>query len=128
MKDRIINYFKTDRSHASGVSLVMELSGRMALKKQLNIHPQSEYTTGLVHEELREIAGISRDELTGIFSMPVQKVVPVEPEVLQKTDKKPAKPKETNAKKNTADADATKKGKVPVAVGIPAEKKASLKK
>ena len=48
MKEVIKNYFETDRSHASGVTLVIKFRTRLALKKQVNMHPESEYMTGVV--------------------------------------------------------------------------------
>ena len=81
MKEEIVNYFKKDRSHAGGVALVIKHSNRLALKKQINVHPQSEYLTGVVHEELRDLAGISPDDLQDLFSVPVVKESQAAPEV-----------------------------------------------
>jgi len=144
MKEKILNYFKYDRSHAGGVALVMELSSRLHLKKQLNIHPESEYMTGVVHEELREIAGISNDELRGMLAEPVQKlnVTVPEPEVKVvdppvgtttsgKKTKAPVAPKAAKAPvapKAAKAPVAPKATKAPVVPKVPAEKKASLKK
>ncbi len=74
MKTTIINFFKTDRSYRGGVSLVQQFSIKLGLKKQLNIHPESDYLKGCVFEELREIAGISNEELRTILSLPLPKV------------------------------------------------------
>ncbi len=76
MKEEIKNYFTTDRSHACGVALVIKHSNRLSLKKQVNIHPQSEYMTGVIHEELRELAGLSRDELYELLQKPISKPLP----------------------------------------------------
>ena len=76
MKEEIKNYFTTDRSHALGVALVIKHSNRLSLKKQVNIHPQSEYMTGIIHEELRELAGLSRDELYELLQKPISKPLP----------------------------------------------------
>ena len=73
MKTKIVNFFKTDRSHATGAALVIELSNRLALKKQVNIHPQSEHLTGVIFQELRELAGLSQDQLDDLLSVPVCK-------------------------------------------------------
>ncbi len=78
MKADILKYFKTDRSHAAGVALVIKHSNRLSLKKQLNIHPQSDYMTGIVYEELRELAGISREDLHDILVQPISKNEPDE--------------------------------------------------
>ena len=71
MKEEIKNYFTTDRSHASGVALVIKHSSRLSLKKQVNIHPESEYMTGVIHEELRELAGLSREQLYELLQKPI---------------------------------------------------------
>ena len=114
MKEKIVKYFKTDRSHASGVALIMGLSNRLALKKQINIQPQSDYLTGVIHEELRELGGISPAEMKNILSVPVAKVIPQVAEA--STEVKPQDPEPPAAPK------ATKAVKTPVA------KKASRKK
>jgi len=77
MKTTILKYFKTDRSYRAGVSLIQQYSVKLGLKKQLNIHPQSDYLMGCVIEELREIAGISNLDLKTLLSVPVQKIQPV---------------------------------------------------
>jgi len=88
MKNAIRNYFKTDRSHASGAALVIQFSKRLALKKQINIQPESSYMLGVIHEELRELGGISPAEMKGLLSTPVVKPsavvaeVKAEPEIL----------------------------------------------
>jgi hypothetical protein len=73
MKTAIINYFKNNRSYRGGVSLVQQFSIKLGLKKQLNIHPESDYLQGCVFEELREIAGISNEEMRTILSLPLPK-------------------------------------------------------
>lgn len=73
MKEEIKNYFRTDRSHAGGVSLIMKHSNKLGLKRQLNVQPESRYLTGVVHEELRTLAGITADEYNILMSAPVQK-------------------------------------------------------
>ena len=89
MKQEIIQYFKTDRSHASGVSLIIRYSNHLALKKQVNIHPESEYMTGVIREELRELAGISREELRNMLK---EKTLKPFSEILQNTQKSPTTP------------------------------------
>ena len=71
MKDQIINYFKTDRTHASGVTLIMEHTSNIAIKRQLNVQPESAFLTGVVHEELRRLAMISRDDFRDMMLEPV---------------------------------------------------------
>ena len=63
MKKEIENYFSSDGSYEKGVALVMEHSNRLALKKQLNIQPKSDYMLGVIHEELRTIANLSQSEV-----------------------------------------------------------------
>ena len=82
MKTEILNYFKTDRGHAAGVVLVQKYSRKLALKKQVNIHPESKFLTGVINEELRELAGITEKQLQELLRMPIVKIavpeVPIE--------------------------------------------------
>ena len=78
MKEEIIKYFKTDRSHASGVKLLLKYSNRLSLRKQVNTHPESKYLTGVIHEELRAIAGISQDDMHDMLLYPKVNPVPDE--------------------------------------------------
>jgi hypothetical protein len=128
MKTEILKYFKEDRSHAGGVALVHKFSHSLALKKQVNIHPQSEYMTGVIHDHLREIAGILAKELQDILRQPVIKQVAAEP------PKEVNPPKPTTSRKPRASRSKAKKGPVKPkdakakAPKAPAEKKESLKK
>jgi hypothetical protein len=102
MKEKILNYFRTDRSHQAGVTLIIEYSTRLHLKKQLNVHPASEYMTGVVHEELRQLAGISPDDLKGILADPVQKKsLPVQEPIIQPTSTLPDPPVDPPAGKKS---------------------------
>jgi hypothetical protein len=74
MKTAILKYFESDRSYRGGVSLVMRYSPKLGLKKQLNIHPESDYLKGCIVEELRELSGIKSSELDNILSKPVKTV------------------------------------------------------
>ncbi len=85
MKEEIKNYFKTDRSHSGGVALIIKHSNRLSLKKQVNIHPASEYMTGVIHEELRELSGIQRDELHDLLQLPIAPTIPAEQPVAVQT-------------------------------------------
>ena len=78
MKEEIIKYFKTDRSYASGLKLIIRYSNRLSLKKQLNIHQQSDYLAGVINEELRELAGLTPDGLEDILLRPIVKTIPDE--------------------------------------------------
>jgi len=72
MKTEILKYLETDRSYRGGVSLVIKYSSKLGLKKQLNIHPQSDYLKGCIIEELRELAGLKIAELKIILSTAVK--------------------------------------------------------
>ena len=78
MKEEIIKYFKTDRSYARGAALIFRYSNRLSLKKQVNLHAESEYLTGVIYQELRELAGISHDELEDMLLRPAVKTIPDE--------------------------------------------------
>ena len=78
MKEEIIKYFKTDRSYASGAALIFRYSNRLSLKKQVNIHAESEYLAGVINEELRELAGLTSDALDDILLRPIVKTLPDE--------------------------------------------------
>lgn len=72
MKTDILKYFETDRSYRAGVSLVIKYSPKLGLKKQLNIHPESDYLKGCIVEELRELSQMKEAELDIILSKPVR--------------------------------------------------------
>jgi hypothetical protein len=72
MKTEILKYFETDRSYRAGVSLVIKYSPKLGLKKQLNIHPESDYLKGCIVEELRELSQMKEAELAIIMSKPVR--------------------------------------------------------
>jgi hypothetical protein len=124
MKEKILTYFKSDRSYTGGVALVLQFSSRLHIRKQLNIQSESDYMLGVIHEELRELAGISRPELTDMLKEPVV----VKSEV--------SAPVEDTSAASTADpvdvtgqpAKVTKKAVKPSADKIPAPKKESRKK
>ena len=78
MKEEIIKYFKTDRSYASGAALIFRYSNRLSLKKQVNIHQQSDYLAGVINEELRELAGLTSDALDDILLRPIVNTIPDE--------------------------------------------------
>ncbi len=75
MKTEILKYLETDRSYRCGVSLVLKYSPKLGLKKQLNIHPESDYLKGCIIEELRELASLKIADLKIILSTAVK--VPV---------------------------------------------------
>ena len=115
MKTEILNYFKTDRGHAAGVALVQKYSRKLALKKQVNIHPESKFLIGVIHEELRELAEITEKQLQELLRMPIVKVAV--PEVPVEAVQTPVEEKSIG-----------KKAVKNIPEKIPAEKKASRKK
>lgn len=74
MKEQIINYFRSDKSYAGGVKLVIRYSLKLGLKKQVNLQPESQYLLGVIHEELREIAGISEQTMRSFLALPAEKL------------------------------------------------------
>lgn len=71
MIQKIHNYFKSDRSYEGGLILVMQFTPKMALKKQLNVQPASSYLHGVIHEELRQLAGIGHKDFELLIAQPV---------------------------------------------------------
>jgi hypothetical protein len=71
MIQQINDYFRFDRSYEGGLKLVMHLTQKMALKKQLNVQPPSAYLHGVIHEELRQLAGYSFKDFELLLSQPV---------------------------------------------------------
>lgn len=71
MKEIIKKYFREDRSHNGGVALYMKYGNRLALKKQFNVIQPNAYITGVLHEELRQLAGLDQKEFQLIMSKPV---------------------------------------------------------
>ena len=73
MKEQIINYFRNDKSYAGGVKLVIRYSLKLGLKKQVNLQPESSYLFGVIQEELREIAGLSEQQMKSFLTLPAMK-------------------------------------------------------
>ena len=119
MKEAILNYFRSDRSYNEGVILVMKYSHKLGFKRMLNLQHESDYLLGMVHEELRELAGINASEFMRLTRLPIVKqeipavsenieteqppvkIVPSDPKVSkQKAIKSPVKsPKKESRKK-----------------------------
>jgi len=79
MKEAILNYFLSDRSYNGGITLVMKYSNKLGFKRRLNLEHESDYLLGIVHEELRELAGINSSEFMRLTRLPIVKhVLPVE--------------------------------------------------
>lgn len=70
MKERILNFFKSDRTYTSGMKLYNEIGPRLSLKRQFNSMPESELK-GILFDELRQLSGISMDEFSQIIRNPV---------------------------------------------------------
>jgi len=75
MKNEILTYLRTDRSYDSGVTLVRKYTRHPTLKRYLTLHPENDYCRGVIFEELRELAQLTRQELQDIFSVPVVHVL-----------------------------------------------------
>ena len=73
MKEAILNYFRSDRSYNGGVSLVMKYSHKLGFKRMLNLQHESDYLLGIVHEELRELCGITSAEFMRLTRLPIVK-------------------------------------------------------
>jgi hypothetical protein len=92
MKSKIEAYFKHDRTYRNGVNLILEFSPNIAIKRQLNVQPESSYMTGIVFEELRRLAGITRQQLDDILQLPV---APVQPEQAVEPAQEPVQDQES---------------------------------
>jgi hypothetical protein len=70
MENRIMTFFKNDRSYNGAMNLYREIGQRVRLKSFFNILPESELK-GVIFEELRQMAGISHLEFQSIMARPV---------------------------------------------------------
>lgn len=77
MKQRILNYLRSDRSFDSGLVLYMEVGQSMSFKTVLNRQGYSQYNHDLLLDQLRIAGDISNDEFRAIIEIPVKKEVPV---------------------------------------------------
>ena len=72
----------------------------MSLKKTLNHQPESGYTHEIIFEELRELAGLSSNELKIILRQPLKETLPEtvikvsKEKVTSKKEKTPVKKKD----------------------------------
>lgn len=114
MKERILKFFKEDRSYRGTVTLYQEIGTRLSLKKQINVQQESDYLKGVIFHEFKQMAGLSDQEFKDILLVPVSAGVkksdqPVKqaPVVVKKTNKKPAGKK--TGKKTATKAEAKKK-------------------
>ena len=79
MKDKILNYLKTDRTFNSGLSLYMTYGNNIRFKTTLNHQGFSDYNHNLLLEELRKLADINEMQFNAIISLPVKQVKAVKP-------------------------------------------------
>lgn len=73
MKEEVLNYFKNDRSFETGQQLYVRYGNKTHFKKQLNMIDAPKLLTGILHEELRVLSGISLQDFKAIMKMPVVK-------------------------------------------------------
>lgn len=71
MKNKILQYLKTDRGFETGLALYMQFGNSESFKRILNRQGFSDYNHKLLHEELRKVAELKEDELAFILSVPI---------------------------------------------------------
>ena len=128
MKEKILHYFKHDRSHNSGVKLYNEFGNRMSFKRQLNFQPENDHLTATLHEELRVLAGISQDEFRVIMMNPVTPAPAVSAALVGKQQKKKSNPRTKPAGGSRPAAKKGKTGKKPPQKKSSGRKKSGQKK
>ncbi|MCX6282386.1 MAG: hypothetical protein NTU51_10525 [Bacteroidetes bacterium] len=112
MKEAILNYFRSDRSYNGGVALVMKYSHKLGFKRMLNLQHESDYLLGIVHEELRELGGITSAEFMRLTRLPIVKQeIPVASAQPQQGSKPAAAIPPKGKKKNPSTKPATKSPK-----------------
>lgn len=79
MKEAIVKYFRCDRSYAGAVDLYMRYGNRIGLKKMINMQPENDHLTAVLHEELRILAEIDPGVFRVLVSVPVEKEVQPDP-------------------------------------------------
>ena len=80
MKEKILKFFKHDRTYNGAIKLYNEVGQRLSLKKQFNTYPESELK-GIIFDELRELADIS----PAVFKSIMNNAVTPEPIAKEKT-------------------------------------------
>ncbi|TSA24354.1 MAG: hypothetical protein D4R67_11965 [Bacteroidetes bacterium] len=113
MKEKIIHFFKHDRSYSGGVKLFNEFGILISLKKQLNIQAENQHLKDTLFEALRELGGISMDEFRGIMLTPVKPFGDPQGNPPAPAKTKPAK-SGSKKSKGTGKPKAQAKGKKPV--------------
>ncbi len=91
MKERILQFFKSDRTYKTAVNLYQEFGKRLSVKKQINMQSESDYLKGTLFDELRELADLSQKDLSLILQAPVVKI--------EKNQSTPAAPKPASKRK-----------------------------
>lgn len=87
MKEKVLNYFRTDRSFASGLALYQSLPGaNRATAATLSRLGNSAQNIQHLHYDLAKLAGISQHELTALINQPIQKPAPVAPAAPAQTE------------------------------------------
>jgi hypothetical protein len=99
MKEKILNFFKHDRTWSSAIKLYMEIGPRLSIKQKLNVYHEDDIR-GIVYDDFREMLGISHAELQKILRIPVQ---PLEKKAIPAA-KKPAAKKPAAKKTSTEPA------------------------
>ena len=74
MKEKILRFFKEDRSYENARKIYMDFGKKVSFKRQLNSLPE-EHIKDVLFEELRELGEISPAQFRIIMSNPVQKPV-----------------------------------------------------
>ena len=76
MKEKILKYFKEDRSFDGAVKIYMEHGNSMGIKNTINRQGYSEYNHKLLHEQFKQMAGIDQAEMESLLSLPIGKQTP----------------------------------------------------
>lgn len=92
MNKEIISFFKTDRSFDAGVRLYGKYGLSKSFKITLNRQGYSKYNEGILHEELRKVAGLTDQQLKSILAVPVRKVVAKKAKTAEAPKKKQTPP------------------------------------
>ena len=77
MKEKILKFFKEDRTYLGAIRLYNEVGNSLSVKKQINLQPDN-IMKGILFDQLRILAGISSDEFKMLMSRQVSTAAPVE--------------------------------------------------
>lgn len=123
MKKAIVKYFRHDRSYAGAVDLYMKYGNRIGLKKTINMQPENDHITEVLHEELRILAEIDPAVFRVLVSVPVVKEVPLDPTSKPEENPPAGKTGEQTKQKSAKDPAITKKEPAPKKPKAPAAPK-----